>query len=188
MVSKKKQLITRIILFVLISVVLGFGIYNINAKALMNDMMPMPLGFGVGVVMSGSMEPELSVDDVIFVVKDKTIELGDVIVYQSKGMLIVHEVVKIDGDKITTRGTANNTDDEPISAKDIKGRVAFSIGGVGTVISLIKTPAVAILVLMLAVFLLFKSYSKEKDEKDEQDEKIEEIRREIERLKEERKK
>ena len=103
-------------------------------------------------------------------------------------MLIVHEVVKIDGDKITTRGTANNTDDEPISAKDIKGRVAFSIGGVGTVISLIKTPAVAILVLMLAVFLLFKSYSKEKDEKDEQDEKIEEIRREIERIKEERKK
>jgi len=188
MVKKKKQLITRILLFLLISIILGFGIYSLNAKALMNDLMPMPLGFGIGVVMSGSMEPELSVDDVIVVVKDKTVELGDVIVYQSKGMLIVHEVVKIDGDKITTRGTANNTDDEPISAKDIKGRVAFSIGGIGKIISFIKNPFVAIVILLLAVFLLYKSYAAEKNQKDEKDERIEEIRREIERIKEERKK
>ena len=75
MVNKKKQLIFRLILFVIISAILGVGIYTMNAKMLMNDMMPMPLGVGMGVVVSGSMEPELSIDDVIFVVKDKDIEL-----------------------------------------------------------------------------------------------------------------
>lgn len=156
-----------------------------NAKMLMNDMMPMPLGFGMGVVISGSMEPELSIDDVIFVVKDKSIELDDVVVYQSKGILVVHKVVKIENDQITTRGTANNTDDEPISISDIKGRVLFSMGSMGKIINFIRTPFVAIAILLLAVFLLYKSYQAEASKKDEKDERIEEIRREIMRMKEE---
>ena len=184
MVKKKKQLIIRIILFILISLILGFGVYSMNAKLLMNDQMPMPLGFGVGVVMSGSMEPELSIDDLIFVVKDESIELDDVVVYQSKGTLVVHKVVGIDGDQITTRGTANNTDDDPISIKDVKGRVAFSIGGIGKIIEIIKAPFVTVAVLVLAIYLLLRSYAIEKNEKDEKDQKIEEIRREIMRMKE----
>ena len=185
MVNKKKQLIFRLILFIIISAILGVGIYTMNAKMLMNDMMPMPFGFGMGVVISGSMEPELSVDDVIFVVKDKSIELDDVVVYQSKGILVVHKVVKIENDQITTRGTANDTDDEPISISDIKGRVLFSIGSMGTIINVIRTPFVAIAILLLAVFLLYKSYQAEANKKDEKDERIEEIRREIMRMKEE---
>ena len=185
MVNKKKQLIFRLILFIIISAILGVGIYTMNAKMLMNDMMPMPFGFGMGVVVSGSMEPELSVDDVIFVVKDKSIKLDDVVVYQSKGILVVHKVVKIENDQITTRGTANDTDDEPISLSDIKGRVFFSIGSMGKVINFIRTPFVAIAILLLAVFLLYKSYQAEASKKDEKDERIEEIRREIMRMKEE---
>ena len=185
MVSKKKQLIFRLILFIIISAILGVGIYTMNAKMLMNDMMPMPFGFGMGVVVSGSMEPELSVDDVIFVVKDKSIELDDVVVYQSKGILVVHKVVKIENDQITTRGTANDTDDEPINISDIKGRVLFSIGSMGKIINIIRTPFVAIAILLLAVFLLYKSYQAEANKKDEKDERIEEIRREIMRMKEE---
>ena len=185
MVNKKKQLIFRLILFIIISAILGVGIYTMNAKMLMNDMMPMPFGFGMGVVVSGSMEPELSVDDVIFVVKDKSIELDDVVVYQSKGILVVHKVVKIENDQITTRGTANDTDDEPISISDIKGRVLFSIGSMGKIINIIRTPFVAIAILLLAVFLLYKSYQAEANKKDEKDERIEEIRREIMRMKEE---
>ena len=155
-----------------------------NAKLLMNDQMPMPLGFGVGVVMSGSMEPDLSVDDLIFVVKDDTVELDDVIVYQSKGLLVVHKVVKVEGDQITTRGTANNTDDDPISIKDVKGRVVFSIGGIGKIVDFIRNPIIVIAILVLAIYLLLRSYANEKSIKDENDRKIEEIRKEIMRMKE----
>ena len=184
MVKNKKQLAVRIILFILISLIIGFGIYGMNAKLLMNDQMPMPLGFGIGVVMSGSMEPELSVDDLIFVVKDKSVELGDVIVYQSKGILVVHKVVKVEGTVITTRGTANNADDDPISISDIKGRVAFSIGGIGKAVNIIRSPLVMAAVLILAVYLLLRSYANEKNEKDEKDKRIDEIREEIMRMKE----
>ena len=188
MVNKKKQLIFRLILFVIISAILGVGIYTMNAKMLMNDMMPIPLGVGMGVVVSGSMEPELSIDDVIFVVKDKDIELDDIVVYQSKGILVVHKVVKIENDQITTRGTANNTDDEPISLSDIKGRVFFSIGSMGKVINFIRTPYVAIAILLLAIFLLYQSYRSEANKRDEKDERIEAIRKEIMRIKEEQNK
>ena len=188
MVNKKKQLIFRLILFIIISAILGVGIYTVNAKTLMNDLMPMPLGVGVGVVISGSMEPELSIDDVIFVVKDESIELDDVVVYQRDGILVVHKVVKIENDQITTRGTANNTDDEPISLSDIKGRVFFSVGGIGKLIMFLRTPVVAIIILLLAVFLLYKSYRAEASAKDEKDERIEEIRNEIMRMKEEQNK
>lgn len=184
MVKNKKQLIIRIILFVLISLIFGFGIYGMNAKLLMNDQMPMPLGFGVGVVMSGSMEPELSVDDLIFVVKDKTLEPDDIVVYQSKGILVVHKVVRVDGDQITTRGTANNADDDPIALKDVKGRVVFSIDGIGKIVDFIRNPIIMIAILVLAVYLLMKSYASEKNEKEKNDQRIEEIRKEIMRMKE----
>ena len=166
--------------------VLWYNIWNEKPLRgmLMNDQMPMPLGFGVGVVMSGSMEPELSVDDLIFVVKDDTVELDDVIVYQSKGILVVHKVVKVDGDQITTRGTANDTDDAPISIKDVKGRVVFSVGGIGKIIDFIRTPVVMIAILILAVYLLLRSYRSENNEKGEKDQRIEEIRKEIMRIKE----
>ena len=188
MVNKKKQLIVRLILFVVISAILGVGVYTINAKTLMNDMMPMPLGVGVGVVVSGSMEPELSVDDVIFVVKDDTVELDDIVVYQKNGILIVHKVVKIKNGEITKRGTANNTDDDPIKLSDIKGRVFFHVGGIGKVISFLRTPVVAIVILLIAAYLLYRSYRAEASQKDEKDERIEQIRKEIMRMKEEQNK
>ena len=56
MVNKKKQLIFRLILFIIISAILGVGIYTMNAKMLMNDMMPMPFGFGMGVVAISSIK------------------------------------------------------------------------------------------------------------------------------------
>ena len=185
MVNRKKQLIIRILLFILISVILGFTLYGLNAKAFLKDQMPMPLGFGLGVVVSGSMEPELSIDDVIFVVKDKTVDIGDTVVYQSKGILVVHKVVNVEGDQITTRGTANDSDDDPISIKDLKGRVVFHIDGMGKAINFIKTPIVSVVILLIAVYLLYKSYSNEKKVKDEKDERIDEIRKEIMRIKEE---
>ena len=185
MKKKNKQLVIRIILFILISLILGFGIYNLNARTLLNNSMPMPFGIGLGVVMSGSMEPDLSIDDLIVVVKDDNIEVGEVIVYQDKNILVVHEVIKVDADQITTQGKANDDPDDPISVKDVKGRVAFHIDGLGKLVNVIRTPVVTVIILAIAVFMLYKSYSLEKKEKSDNAEKIEQIKKEIEILKKE---
>lgn len=184
--ERKKQLqgILRCVLLVIISVVFGFGIYRWNAQSLTGNIMPMPFGFGVGVVMSGSMEPELSVDDVIVVVEKDGYEIGDIVVFQQRNLLVVHKIIDIDGEMVTTQGTANNTADEPMHESAIKGIVWFHIDGLGGAVTWLKSPLGTVTVLALAVMLLLWSYSSEKKIKTEADEQLDEIRREIEKLKE----
>ena len=185
----KKRSIVRIVLMVLISVVFGFGLYSCNAQALSGDSMPMPFGVGAGVVMSGSMEPHLSVDDLIIVKKCDKYSVGDWVVFQQRNMLIVHEVISIDYelDEVVTQGSANDTPDDPMSIKYIKGKVVKHYNGLGNVINFLKSPLVAVAILAFAVFFLVKSYKGENEEKAqqnaEQETEIERIKREIEQLK-----
>ena len=181
-ISTKTRMTLRIILIVIVSVALGLMIYQINVQNLTGDQMPMPLGFGVGVVVSGSMEPHLSVDDMIFVVGSDSYEIGDWVVFQSKGILVVHELIAIspDGQTVQTQGTANNTADDPIQIDQIKGRVAFHLDGAGRVADFMKSPLGTAIILVIAAFLLIMSY---KSEKKSDNEELDEIRREIERLK-----
>lgn len=180
MKNNKKPLILRIVLIVLISVILGWGIYRLNAATLTGDEMPMPLGFGMGVVSSGSMEPELSVDDIIFVIRAPSYEVGDIVVFQSRNILVVHQIIAMEGNTVITQGIANNVPDDPISLSDIKGKVAFHINGLGKVVSVLKSPVCMVMIMLAAVLLLVMSY---KNEKKADDSELEHIRREIECLK-----
>ncbi len=172
--------VIRISVLVLLAVLIGVSIYSINASMLGGNALPMPFGFGMTVVLSGSMEPELSVDDLLIVTPSDTYEVGDVVVYQTQRTAVVHRIVAINGDKIITRGDANNTEDDPIAKENIKGKVIFAIPFIGLIVNLIKTPFGTILLLGAAVWLLEASFKKEKDKKAEE---LAAIRREIEELK-----
>ena len=167
-------------LILLISVIIGFGLYSWNAATLAGNAMPMPFGMGVAVVLSGSMEPELSVDDVVFVKETKDYAVDDTVVFQDGRSLVVHKIIAKDGDVVTTKGTANNTADAPIDVKYIKGEVVWSLPYVGAVVTILKTPAATILILAAAVYLLIKSYQNERREEEKE---LDEIRKQIEELK-----
>jgi len=181
--ASKKRSVIRIILIVFISVAIGVGVYNLNAESLTGNAMPMPFGIGVGVVMSGSMEPHLSVNDLIVVKECKEYSVGDWVVFQQRSMLIVHEIKSIDGDTVVTQGTANDAPDEPMNISAIKGKVIFDFAGVGSVVKWMKSPIGTVTVLLIAGFMLFKSYSSETKEKQDRAEEIDAIRKEIQRLK-----
>ena len=185
MKKKKKRGFFRWLLFAFASIVVGGSVYSCNAQNVTGNVMPTPFGIGVGVVMSGSMEPEFSVDDLIVSVARDTFEVGDIIVYQQKRMLVVHKIIQIDGDIAITKGTANNTTDEPIALSDIKGEVVCKIKGVGKVVSWIKSPLGTTLILALAILLLVKSYQGENEEKSDE---VLEIKKEIEKIKRENEK
>lgn len=176
----KTHMVLRSVLLVVISLILGFGIYSWNAKSLTGNVMPMPLGIGTAVVLSGSMEPELSVDDVIIVMARSEYEVGDNVVYQDGRSLVVHKIVEKDGDTVITQGAANNTPDEPIDASAIKGKVVFVIPSLGVVVTAIKSPIATVLLLGASVWLLILSYRRERESDAE---KLDRIREEIERLK-----
>lgn len=183
----KKRTILRIVLMVVISLVFGFGLYSCNAETISGDSMPMPFGIGAGVVMSGSMEPYLSVDDLIIVKKASKYKQGDWVVFQQRRMLVVHEVISIDYEQgiVITKGSANDVADEPMSIRYIKGKVIKHYDGVGKAISFFKSPIVMMIIIAIAVLLLYKSYQSEgkKEEVAQTEQEIEKIKQEIELLK-----
>lgn len=185
--DKKKMIKTvlRIVALSCVGIFLGCNIYLWNAQSLTGNALPMPFGVGVAVVLSGSMEPELSVDDVIFVRQQESYAEGDVVVFQSGGSVVVHRIVKLDGETVVTKGDANNTNDAEMNVSAIKGIVTGHVDGLGALVRLLKSPMVSIGLLAGAVFLMERSYRKDKQKGDDE---MDAIKAEIRRLKAEQEK
>lgn len=98
-----KKWIRRFVMTIL-GLVLGTGIYMICAERISKDPFPMPFGIGFANVVSGSMEPVLKKGTLLLVRKKADAEIGDIVVYQSEGNLIVHRIISKEGDKILTKG------------------------------------------------------------------------------------
>lgn len=179
MKTNTKRLILRIVIIALAGAFLGIQLYSWNARSLGGNKMPMPLGFATSVVLSGSMEPELQVNDMIIVIARDSYEVGDVVVYQSYGTLIVHRIISIDGESVVTQGDANQTADPAIKLSDIKGEVVASLPYVGLILTFIRSPLGIILILGAAFFLMERSFRKEKRESMDE---LEQIKEEIRRL------
>lgn len=183
-----KQSLLRKIILVFLSLIIGINIYLWNSTHLLGNDMPMPFGFGISVVLSGSMEPELSVNDVIIVKKSDSYDVGDIVVFRENRMQIVHRIISKSGTTVVTQGDANNAADDAIDEKKIKGKVTSHIPYLGALIRTIKTPIGIIIVLAIALLLMELSYKSEnKKGKKKEDERLDEIRKEIERLKSEKK-
>lgn len=177
--KKRRTGVARILLFILISLVIGLTVYRWNAGRLAGNEMPMPFGFGMSVVLSGSMEPELSVNDLVIIAESDSYEKGDTVVYQSQGDLIIHKIIETDGATVVTKGTANNIADDPIPVEAIKGKLIFKLPNIGLIIRAIKTPVGTLIVLAAVFLLLGRSYRREKAQDDAE---LEAIRAEIRRL------
>ena len=112
-------------------------------------------------VKTGSMEAKIHVGDYILILKKSRYDIGDVITLASNNSYVTHRIVRIDGDKVTTKGDANNTEDETISSSNIVGKVILS-GGILNIIINYKY-ALAGIVLSLYLFsCYFESRKKEK--------------------------
>ena len=175
-----KKNVFRYIVFSFIGIVLGLFVYTQNAKGLLKDKIPMPFGYGMSVVLSGSMESRLSVDDLVIIKATDNYKVNDIVLFQDGNSLVIHRIIEIDGDTVTTKGDANNTADEPINKSQIKGVLVYDIAGLGAVINILKQP-VSVFIILAAAFLLTEfSYRKEKDTDTEE---LDEIKKMIEELK-----
>lgn len=178
--QKKLKAPVRIALLVLVAVLIGISIYSINAARLSGNRFPMPLGFGASVVLSGSMEPTLSVGDLLIVVPTDELAVGDVVVYTSSGAAIVHRIIELDteGGTVVTRGDANNASDDPIPITAVKGKVVCAIPVLGYAVEAIKTPVATILLIVLAIWLMEASFRQDRAREDgEREALIQEIER-----------
>lgn len=135
------------------------------------------LGYQVFNVISGSMEPEYSVGDLIYVkeVDPYEIKVGDPITFVLNEDLVVatHRVVEIDAENqhFYTKGDANETADaSPVHFNNVIGVPQFGIPLLGYVSDFIQNPpgmyiTIAVgVVLIIVVFLPDMIGKKKKDE------------------------
>jgi signal peptidase len=107
------------------------------------------------IVLSGSMEPELTVGSlaVTQTVSTEDIKVGDIITFSSplNGKLITHRVIAIKNNpqlKFHTKGDANEEADPYIvSTNNVVGKVCFHLPYFGHVNQFVKTPLGFILTL-----------------------------------------
>jgi len=175
-----KGKVWRRILLIIVGLIAGINLYSWNASALAGNALPMPFGVGASVVLSGSMSPTLEVNDLIFVHEKDHYEIGDIVVYQSGRSLVVHRIVAKDENMITTQGDANNAADAPVNINTVKGEVVSHIPFVGSIVNVLKFPAVGILLLVGAVILMECSFQTEKRKKEKS---LDAIKEEIQKLK-----
>ena len=170
----------RRLVLVLLGLLMGLQIYFVNAGRVMGDLLPMPFGYGAAVVLSGSMEPTYSAGDLLIVKKADHYQTGDIVVYQTGQNLVVHRIIDMNGETVTTQGDANNAPDEPFAVTQIKGISVGSIPFVGTWFRILKTPAGLMAAFLCTVFLTEISFRKQSDAGAAE---LEKLKEEIQRLK-----
>ena len=180
--KKIKRLLRRLIL-ILVGIALGLDVYFANAGTVLGNQLPMPFGYGIANVLSGSMEPTFSKGTLLLVKETQDVSEGDIVVYQSGKELIVHRVIQVSDEQVVTQGDANNTADVPFDKTQIKGRVIGWVPVLGGAVSVLKTPAAMILMLVCALLLIEGSFRVQKDADNRE---LEDIKAEIRRLKAEK--
>lgn len=154
--------------FVLFLVAGLFVYYMIDIKILNKDKVNYKPEFALYSILTGSMEPNIRVDDVIFtrkVEKPEDLLVGDVITFVSenphtKGAIITHRINKINKVNneysFVTKGDANETiDNAPVSFNGIIGRVSIKIPKLGILRKIVSNKfGWVFLVLIPAAFII----------------------------------
>lgn len=140
------KLISTAILVVLILIMIFLGCYFVSLKVISKQAGVVPK-ITLYTIVSGSMEPAIKVDDIIFNVRVddfSALKVGDVITYKSdssliKDMRITHRIIdikeKTDGTReFITKGDYNpGADPAPIQERDILGKTIFKIPFIGKI-------------------------------------------------------
>ncbi|MCX4255253.1 MAG: signal peptidase I [Bacilli bacterium] len=115
------NILVSLAISIILSVVLMYGITNYTNLIKF-------CGIGSLIVSSGSMEPELSIGDIIIIKECANYEVGDIITYNVEDKYFVtHRIVDKEGNDFVTKGDNNNVKDNQIVLKEnIEGKVILN--------------------------------------------------------------
>lgn len=110
-------------------------------------------GYSFFKVATGSMEPNISENDIIVVKNHADYSKGDIITYEESNAYITHRIISINNNTIITKGDANNTNDAPIASDSVIGRVVADYKNLEVWRQILTTPS--ILVSIFITLILF---------------------------------
>ena len=153
-----------ITLYIVLIPIIICVIVLITESILNPEIIPDILGYKNFVIISGSMEPTIHKEDVIFVKKvtQDEIKENDIIAFKDGDSVTTHRIVSIidkNGIKVyKTKGDNNNVEDKGyVTYDEIEGKYQFKIRGIWTFIKILKSKLViAILIVILIISLMYK--------------------------------
>ncbi|KQY47174.1 signal peptidase I [Cellulomonas sp. Root137] len=119
----------------------SFALVALVLVALVMIVVPLAVHATPYTILTGSMQPTLPPGTLVVtrVVPVESIDIGDVLTYQlhsNQPEVVTHRVVGVgftgEGERlVVTRGDANNVDDDPVRAVQVRGVVAYHVPYLG---------------------------------------------------------
>lgn len=162
--KKEKQLIKTILIKFVYILILPIIIWDliILIQTIKNpNETPSVFGIKTFCIISGSMEPDIQINDVVIIkeVPQNEINKGDIISFVVNGEIITHRIINIEtasnGELLyTTQGDANNIEDETkITFESIEGKYIGKIAKIGKIIMALKSKTTLGIVLAILILL-----------------------------------
>lgn len=160
--------ITEYLIIAVLIVLLLIGVLFSVKKYVFKEDMPKIIGYSYSIIISGSMEPVHSINDLIVTKEKKIYEIDDIITYKSGDKFVTHRIIEATEDGFITKGDANNGPDAPIKTEDIEGKIVFVIPKAGVVIEWIRSPLgvmimIVVIIMLLAVPYVVNKYKQNKE-------------------------
>lgn len=152
------SLLIVILLFVAAIVIYSFIQIDIQGKEYCNIF-----GYSIFQIETGSMSPELEIEDIIIVkLGNDNLNVNDIITFRQDNNLVTHRIIKIEDKLITTKGDGNNSEDEPITKEDVVAKTVKTFKEVAIWKKVFAEPRVLISILVTVILLVLLVSYKEK--------------------------
>lgn len=159
------RILGRIIFFIVVLVV------TLNLILLVQKIQNKPasiFGYKVFVVISGSMEPNIHVGDIVITknVKACDLKVGDIITFNNDKYTITHRIIDIIQDGETyykTKGDHNSiADKDLIKYNNIEGVCKFRLEKIG-IIFIHSKDIIRVIIIICILYLIFKIIDRKKE-------------------------
>ena len=191
---KKLKNIVLIIILILLTPIIFISLVITIDSYIHKDKIPSFFGWKPFIVLSGSMESQINVGDIVVVKEIETNKLkeGDVIAFRNGDIVIIHRIIEKEENagkiQYITKGDNNNVKDKgKVQEEQIEGIYKFKIIKLGNIAMFIQTPLGAIALISTPVILLLIIYidenRKEKEYVEQKEKELNDMIEEIKRLK-----
>ncbi len=143
------------LLFACVSAILAANVYTIVRRSFFNDEFPTVFGFGSAVVVSDSMETEISRGDVIIIQRRDSYENGDVLTYRDGDSFTTHRLMRTQNGEYILQGDANDSEDAPVSPERVVGKVVLILPKFGKMLDFFKSELGLVILLVVGIGIIF---------------------------------
>ena len=116
--------VTKYICYAILLLLIVLAVYTFVVTDVLKKDYVNVFGYTYFQTASGSMSGTIEINDIIIVKITKDVKTNDIISYINEDNdIITHRLIKKSGNQLIAKGDANGTEDEPITKKQVLGKV-----------------------------------------------------------------